>query len=212
MTRIFIATPEYTPALPWMRASLEGVRADLHAHGVETIAPIVVTGALILAARNSMITAAERAECDAILWWDNDISTDDPTCVRAMLATGHDIIGGACPIKDNTGRVNVCLFDDVKPEGDCLEVGRIGTGFLITTMAALRKLRSAHPEREITDDAGKRQWSLFRMPIIDGHEIGEDYGLCDDWREIGGKVYAHIPTRLRHWGYHGFTGSLEIAS
>lgn len=198
--KLFIATPEYTPALPWMRASKGRVTTDLRANGVDVVDPICVTGAYLLAARNGLLRDAMRSECDAVLWWDGDVEALDPACVRAMLDTGHEVVGGIYARKDGTDRPVVELLPGAERVGDSWEVGRIGTGFLLMRMSAVTKLRDAHPERMLHDGT----FALFRMPLVDGHEIGEDYAFCDDWRALGGKVYAHVPTKLRHWGMHGY--------
>ena len=39
--------------------------------------------------------------------------------------------------------------------------------------------------------------------------LSEDYLMCHLWQLLGGKVYVYIEAEFRHWGMHGFEGSIK---
>lgn len=161
-----------------------------------------------------------------LLWWDMDIEALDPTCVRKMLETGHDVIAGACPFRDGTGRTVHNLWpgtyerweaDGVAMHKGCVEVMDAGTGFMLVSRKALIQLQQAHPEllhwSRGKEDYGEPMWSLFESGIAEEPTTGdavsksEDYNFCRLWQGLGGKVHVYAPARFRHYGLHGFEGS-----
>ena len=158
-----------------------------------------------------------------LLWWDADIECLTPECVVAMLESGHDVVSGCVPFKDGTKHV-VCnlLLEDQKKlaagesiavENGCLPVQDAGSGFMLVSRKAIYKLQMAHPEllhfSASKQDVGEPLWALFDTKVVDRLYRSEDYYFCHLWRELGGTVHIYEPARFRHYGLHGFEGSLR---
>lgn len=130
-----------------------------------------------------------------VLWWDSDVIVDDPGVLRAMLATGKDLIGapytrkglrvdrvtkwinalGDKPVVD--ADVYAQLYDfparagdvdgptTVRRDGDCLEVEGLGMGFFLTSTAALRALTARYREAFSFGIRGERMVALFQLVL-----------------------------------------------
>jgi hypothetical protein len=196
------------------RISRNAVRTDLGNHGIESLAAPIAGDSLVCRMRQRAVHMFLMSNATHLLFWDADIECMTPSCVREMLATGHDVIAGACPFKNMSGDTVHNLFDDVEPKVDeqgCVEVQDAGTGFMLISRRTLIALMQAHPELQHWSmsqdrDRGAPLWALFDTAIIDGVYQSEDYYFCRLWQMHGGKVYVYAPARFRHWGEHGFEG------
>ncbi len=206
--------------------SRTAVVQDLVDHGIEVMRAGLDGDSLPTRMRQRASHHAMRSTATHFLWWDLDIEALDPTCVRKMLATGHDVVAGACPFRDGTGRTVHNLwpgtFERWEKEGcempmACVDVMDAGTGFMLVSRRATAMLQKAHPEllhwSRSKDDFGEPLWSLYREGIFD--EPGsdepvsksEDYHLCKLWQNLGEKVYVYAPAKFRHFGLYGHEGS-----
>ncbi len=196
------------------RVSRNEVRKSLAEHGIHSVASPINGDSLVCRMRQRAVHMFLLSPATHMLFWDADIECITPDCVQAMLATGHDVIAGACPFKDKSGRTVHNLHDDTPPVvvDGCVEVRDAGTGFMLISRRALLALMQAHPEllhwSVSTDrDRGAPLWALFDTAIIDGIYQSEDYYFCRLWQQHGGKVYVYAPAQFRHWGEHGFEAS-----
>ncbi len=197
------------------RASRNAMRADLGQHGIASAVMPIAGDSLICRMRQRAVHMFLMSQGTHMLFIDADIECVTPDCLRAMLATGHDVIAGACPFKDGSGRTVHNLWDDEPPvldEQRCVEVRDAGTGFLLISRRALLALMQAHPEllhwsMSMDRDRGAPLWALFDTGIVDGVYQSEDYLFCHYWQSHGGSVYVYAPARFRHWGEHGFEAS-----
>jgi hypothetical protein len=203
--------------------SLSRIEDDLHDHGIAT-GRIRITGdSLIQRGRMRLAHRFLKSPATHMLFCDGDIEAVDPGCVRKMLATGYDVVAGACPFKNSSGAV-VCnlwpqthssLTDGAQvsfPHG-CIEVMDAGTGFMLISREALFRMMQAHPEllhwSRDAGDWGEPLWALFDTGIVDGVYQSEDFMFCRLWQGMGEKVYVYVPATFRHWGEHGYEGSFE---
>jgi hypothetical protein len=83
---------------------------------------------------------------------------------------------------------------------------------MLVSRKAIYALMQAHPEllhwSQSTSDRGEPLWALYDTGVVDGIYQSEDYMFCRHWQALGGKVYVHVPSTFRHYGLHGFEGSL----
>jgi len=202
------------------RQSRNEVRQDLAAHGIGSITAGIDGDSLVCRMRQRASHLFLSSPATYMLFWDADIVANDPGCLRKMLATGHDVIAGACPFKDMSGRTVHNLFpeDEGKPlerdEHGCVEVQDAGTGFLLVSRRALIAMQKSHPELlhiniSRSNDRGAPLWALFDTGVADGVYQSEDYNFSRYWQGIGGKVYVYTPATFQHWGEHGFEASFE---
>ncbi len=223
---LLILTPSYrmpTEMLEKTRASVEAVRAHLAEHSIPTGYMELRGDALVCRMRQRGCNIFLKSQASHVLWWDGDIECLTPECVLAMMQTGHDVITGAVPFKTMSGDVVCNLLletrealargDAVCLEGGCLEVQDAGSGFMLVSRKALYLLQQEHPEllhfSASKSDYGEPLWALFDTAVVDKLYRSEDYYFCHLWRQDGGKVYVYEPARFRHYGVHGFEGSLR---
>ncbi len=199
------------------RASRNAVRADLGQHNIASAVMPIAGDSLICRMRQRAVHMFLMSPATHMLQWDADIECMTPDCLRAMLATGHDVIAGACPFKDSSGRTVHNLWDDeplVVDDQQCVEVRDAGTGFMLVSRRALLALMQAHPEllhwsMSTDHDRGAPLWALFDTGVLDGVYQSEDYMFCHLWQSHGGVVYCYVPAEFRHWGENGFEGSFR---
>jgi len=201
------------------RVSRNAVRLDLEKNGIPSMVWPIVGDSLICRMRQRACHLFMLSGATHMLQWDGDIECLTPGCVAAMVATGHDVIAGACPFKTSERRTVVNLWpeDEGRPlevVDGCVDVQDAGTGLMMVTRKAILTLMQAHPELlhwsiSMDSDRGAPLWSLFDTGVINGVYQSEDYYFCDLWQRQGGKVWVYVPAQFRHWGEHGFEASFE---
>lgn len=231
--RVTIVVPVYRESEEIMRLtrpSREAVMQDLEAHGIESVMLVPPGDSHVDRMRQRATHHALKHGATHILWWDADIECLDPTTVRKFIVSGHDIVAGACPFKDDTGRV-VCnllpsTIEAIKRgegfstlPGGFVEVLHAGSGFMMMSRKATLALMQAHPERaHLSRSPGDFMEPLFAIwdgevepnkPLMERMFLSEDWNLSRLWQELGGKVYVHAPSRFKHYGTYGFEGSFE---
>jgi hypothetical protein len=153
---------------------------DLTAHGVGVIRSNIDGDSLVQRMRQRAVHRFLKSEATHLLWCDLDIEAIDPTCVRQMLRSGFDVVAGACPLKQPSGRVVCNLWPaDVErmtagsslelPHG-CLEVQDAGTGFMLVSRRALVALMQAHPEllhhSRSSGEEDEPLWALYDTGVV----------------------------------------------
>jgi cephalosporin hydroxylase len=201
--------------------SRQAIIQDLLDHGMNVCRSDIDGDSLVQRMRQRAMHLFLKGTGTHLLWCDLDIEARDPTCVRKMLASGFDIVGGACPFKNATPNV-VCNFlpsmaatMDVAqlelPHG-CLEVHDVGTGFQLVSRRAILQLMAAHPEllhwSRSHSDYGEPLFALYDTGVVDGTYESEDFLFCRYWQKLGGRVYVYVPATFRHYGTHGFEASI----
>tara|TARA_R100001443_G_scaffold109567_1_gene120942 strand:- start:244 stop:1155 length:912 start_codon:yes stop_codon:yes gene_type:complete len=104
----------------------------------------------------------------------------------------------------------------IQSDKGVIELTHAPTGCLLIKREVFEKMIKAYPELEI-----------FQPTIINGKEVkqpnmynlfdtlhdpvtkryyGEDFGFCQRWRDIGGKVHAYINDYITHVGEHQYCG------
>jgi hypothetical protein len=101
-------------------------------------------------------------------------------------------------------------------DNDIIEATHVPTGCMLIKRHVLTSMIEKHPELEI-----------FQPTIINGKEVkkpnfynlfdtlhdpdtkryyGEDFGFCQRWTDMGGKVYAYVTDYITHVGEHSYCG------
>lgn len=219
---VMLATPAYNPPGLEFINIREMVSRDLQAHAVMCTTLTSPGDSLVMRGRHTLMGEFLKSDCTHLLFWDVDIEPRDPSIVRQMLMTGHDIVGGACPFRGDGGGV-VCNIRQVDKdrrrietdEVQCVQVSEVGTGFLLMSRKAIVKMCEAHPELMYFSDTpgsyGEPMWALFDTVIVDRRFLSEDYFFCRLWRGLDGTVHVYVPFEARHWGRKGYEASFAKA-
>ncbi len=101
-------------------------------------------------------------------------------------------------------------------DNDIIEATHVPTGCMLIKRHVLTKMIEKYPELEI-----------FQPTIINGKEVkkpnfynlfdtlhdphtkryyGEDFGFCQRWTDMGGKVFAYVTDYITHVGEHSYCG------
>lgn len=227
---VLMLVPEYREQHEVFRRTHRGREAvadDLAAHGIDVTIQVIPGDSLVQRMRQSGMHRFLKSTATHLVWCDLDIEPLRPSCVREMLATGYDLVGGACPFRDKRRRVvfnplpgsvaekllnREDVGDEVSFPKGCVEVADIGTGFQMVTRKAIVQMCKAYPEllhwSRSEGERGEPLWALYDTGIVDGALQSEDFMFCKRWQALGGKVYAHLPSTFRHWGMHGYEATL----
>jgi hypothetical protein len=231
---VWISVPEYQPALPAQRVSLEKAARALRRAGVRVTTDLVVGQSLVTRARNwGCVHAFMRSRANVLFQWDGDVECLDEEAIVKMLRTGHPVLAGAYPFRDGSGKPCAtlpCSPTDpnaplarqyhVEEDGTCL-AHEVATGFLLVRRVVITDLMSRHPELVHEQDGGPHcgapAWALFDTRL---EELGRGRRrryLSEDWefsrlcREAGWPVRLFLPPTFRHWGITPCDGHVEIA-
>ena len=174
-----------------------------------------------------------------MLFIDADISFD-PQQVYDMLAFDEDFVAGMYPLKvidwgargDEAAdhRRNLCKARRCStsarpaPATKLERRGRFATGiysgggFMMLKRQTIEKMIAAYPESRYagvhaySNAKGGESYALFECSIDPETKtyISEDFGFCQKWRDIGGKIWLDTEGKLTHIGAYNFVGQPQM--
>jgi hypothetical protein len=166
---------------------------------------------LITRARNTIISAFHaRREFTHLLFLDGDVHLPYEGLAR-MLESGKDVIGAPVALKGlgPDGRRLFNIGNALGEDGPLLVVERVGTAALLLSRAAADAL-VAEAKREqrvyersaVTADAGNGdiQYDVFRVGVVDGDYLSEDFWICHVLRRLGFLIHVDPTIVTRHSG------------
>lgn len=174
---------------------------------------------LITRARTRLLAKFLESECTHFLFWDADVGASTEAVLRLLLAD-RDVAVGVYPLKHYNAdgslsypfsAVGGRLIADQDGFG---EVTEATTGLMCVKREVFEKLTEAYPDLnyipENEPERAPSHWLFFDTMIDKTTKrfLSEDYAFCKRWRDIGGKVYIDINSKLDHQGEHVFHGDL----
>jgi len=179
--------------------------------GIDWTMETMTNESLISRARNTL-TAKFLANPDSthLMFIDADIGWE-PWHLLVLLNRDVDVIGGLYPMKSLPVKWCVNGFDgaEVGPDG-LQEVTKTGTGFLLMKRHIFEKL-NAHPAvKPFNSDIGLPpelnvyMKTYFDTAVRENRYYSEDWTFCENWRDLGGKVWVDKRVLLRHTGTYVF--------
>ena len=179
--------------------------------GIDWTMETMTNESLISRARNTL-TAKFLSNPDSthLMFIDADIGWE-PWHLLVMLNRDVDVIGGLYPMKSLPVKWCVNGFDGAEEGPDGLqEVTKTGTGFLLMKRHVFEKL-NAHPAvKPFNSDIGLPpelnvyMKTYFDTAVRENRYYSEDWCFCENWRDIGGKVWVDKRVLLRHTGTYVF--------
>jgi hypothetical protein len=166
---------------------------------------------LISRARNTLTAKfLHNKESTHLMFIDADIGWE-PWHLLVMLNRDVDVIGGLYPMKSLPVKWCVNGFDGAEEGADGLqEVSKTGTGFLLIKRHVFEKL-DAHPAtKPFANDIGlpvelnPYMKTYFDTAVRENRYYSEDWTFCENWRDLGGKVWVDKRVLLRHTGTYVF--------
>jgi len=165
-------------------------------------------------ARNTCASKFLSGDATHLMFVDADIKFN-PTDVVRLLTHDKDIVGGIYPQKTLPPKMVVNTIDNGKREGNLIEVGTIGTGFMLIKRTVFEKLieEGATPYNDQMESVSSNQYDFFQCTIDSrGRYLTEDWSFCRRWRQVGGEVWADLDVALEHVGYFRFQPDMEALS
>jgi len=169
-------------------------------------------------ARNSCAAKFLAGDATHLMFVDADIQFRAEDIVK-LVAHDKDIVGGIYPQKTLPPKMVVNTLDNGRREGDLVEVGTLGTGFMLIKRTVFTQMIEAGAQK-YTDAIGlssvenDHQFDFFNCMIdSQGRYLTEDWSFCRRWRELGGQIWADTAVALAHVGYYRFQpdmGAIKI--
>lgn len=179
--------------------------------GIDWTLETMVNESLISRARNTLTAKfLEANDATHLFFVDADIGWE-PWHLLVLLDRDVDVIGGLYPMKSMPIKWVVNGFDGAEEGPNGLqEVSKAGTGFLLMKRHVFDKL-NAHPAvKPYKNDIGldpkydKHLKTYFDTAVRQGRYYSEDWTFCENWRDLGGKVFVDKRVLLRHSGAYVF--------
>jgi len=179
--------------------------------GIDWTLETMVNESLISRARNTLTAKfLEQPESTHLFFVDADIGWE-PWHLLVLLNRDVDVIGGLYPMKTMPIKWVVNGFEGAEEGTDGLqEVSKAGTGFLLMKKAVFERLNSHPAVKQYKNDIGldpkydKHLKTYFDTAVRQNRYYSEDWTFCENWRDIGGKVYVDKRVLLRHSGSYVF--------
>ena len=179
--------------------------------GIDWTMETMTNESLISRARNTLTAKfLHNKESTHLMFIDADIGWE-PAHLLMLLNRDVDVIGGLYPMKSLPIKWCVNGFEGAEEGPDGLqEVTKTGTGFLLIKRHVFEKL-DAHPAvRPFANDIGLPEElnpfmkTYFDTAVREGRYYSEDWTFCENWRDLGGKVWVDKRILLRHTGTYVF--------
>ena len=180
--------------------------------GIDWTMETMTNESLISRARNTLTAKfLHNKESTHLMFVDADIGWE-PWHLLVMLNAQKDVIGGLYPMKSLPVKWCVNGFDgaEVSEDGTLQEVSKTGTGFMLIKRDVFEKL-NAHPAtKPFMNDIGlpvelnPHMKTYFDTAVRENRYYSEDWTFCENWRDLGGKVWVDKRVLLRHTGTYVF--------
>ena len=179
--------------------------------GIDWTLETMVNESLISRARNTLTAKfLEQKDSTHLMFIDADIGWE-PWHLLVLLNRDVDVIGGLYPMKTMPIKWVVNGFEGAEEGADGFqEVSKAGTGFLLMKRHVFEKLKSHPAVKQYKNDIGldpkydQHLKTYFDTAVRQNRYYSEDWTFCENWRDIGGKVYVDKRVLLRHSGSYVF--------
>jgi len=179
--------------------------------GIDWTLETMVNESLISRARNTLTAKfLDMPDATHLFFVDADIGWE-PWHLLVLLNRDVDVIGGLYPMKTMPIKWVVNGFEGAEEGPDGLqEVSKAGTGFLLMKKHVFEKL-NAHPavkqyKNDIGLDPKYDQYlkTYFDTAVRQNRYYSEDWTFCENWRDLGGRIWIDKRVLLRHSGSYVF--------
>jgi len=208
---------------------------DLKEHNIQVDWNLMGNESLITRGRNMIAENFLQSNCTHLMWIDADVGFPKDA-IRLLLEADEDFVGAAYPkkfidwerIRTSTilstdpsnvrdhGATYVCNFltNDhkiKKNEKGLVEMRHLGTGFMLVTKKVFKKMRANCRQARSANFGQFNRWytEYFKTDIDeDGVLQSEDWMFCNQWRDVGGKIWLNPNIKLDHVGTYIYEGDI----
>jgi hypothetical protein len=179
--------------------------------GIDWTLETMVNESLISRARNTLTAKfLDMPEATHLMFIDADIGWE-PWHLLVLLNRNVDVIGGLYPMKTLPVKWVVNGFEGAEEGTEGLqEVSKAGTGFLLMKKAVFTTC-AAHPAvKQYKNDIGldarfdQHLKTFFDTAVRQNRYYSEDWTFCENFRDMGGRIWVDKRVLLRHSGSYVF--------
>lgn len=180
--------------------------------GINYTVETLTNESLISRARNTMVAKfLSNPDSTHLMFIDADIGWE-PWHLLLLLHHNKDVIGGMYPLKGLPVKWCVNGIDGGEEEdmGRVQEVSKTGTGFMLIKRDVFAKLVDHPATIPFINDIGldpalnKDMRTFFDTDVREGRYYSEDWTFCENWRDLGGKVWIDKRVLLKHTGSYTY--------
>lgn len=179
--------------------------------GIDWTMETMTNESLISRARNTLVAKfLNNPDSTHLMFIDADIGWE-PWHLLVMLSRDVDVIGGLYPMKSLPIRWVVNGFEGAETGPDGLqEVSKTGTGFMLVKRHVFEKLNSHPAVIPFNNDIGlpkeldQHLRTYYDTDVRENRYYSEDWTFCENWRDLGGKVWIDKRVLLKHTGTYVF--------
>tara|TARA_A100001015_G_scaffold232454_1_gene263358 strand:- start:639 stop:1382 length:744 start_codon:yes stop_codon:yes gene_type:complete len=193
---------------------------------------------LITRGRNFITDYFLKSESTHLMWIDSDIGFDSDAIYK-LLHHDEDFVGAAYPkkmidwerirtssilstnqnnLRDHGASYVVNFLDNNRDtnktnEKGLIEMRHMGTGFMMVTKKVFKKMRANCRQARAANFGQFANWytEYFKTDVDknDGVLQSEDWVFCNQWREVGGKIWLDPSIKLDHIGTYIYEGDIQ---
>lgn len=179
--------------------------------GLDWTVETITNESLISRGRNTLVANfLNNPHSTHLMFIDADIGWE-PWHLLVLLNRDVDVIGGLYPMKTLPVKWVVNGFDGAEEGPDMLqEVSKTGTGFMLIKKHVFEKLNQHPAVKPFANDIGLPEVlnpymkTYFDTAVRENRYYSEDWTFCENWRDLGGKVWVDRRVLLRHTGSYVF--------
>jgi hypothetical protein len=233
---VFVATPCYGGLVSQIyMQSVLGLVHFASVAGFDATLALLGHDSLVTRSRNTLVAQfLATPGATHLLFIDADIGFEAQQ-IGHMLRFDEDFVAGAYPLKVidwNSAAMTragtsesfeaasfhyvgaLCSGNALERKGRFATALYCGGGFMLLKRCAILRMIEAYPNTRYraahayTNAGGDEAYALFDCLIDKDTQayVSEDFGFCQKWRDIGGKIWLDTEGRLTHVGAHAFQG------
>jgi|TARA_R110000782_G_scaffold11744_3_gene35479 hypothetical protein len=179
--------------------------------GINWTMETLTNESLISRARNTLTAKfLNSKDSTHLMFVDADVGFE-PWHLLVLLNRQVDVIGGLYPMKSMPIKWCVNGFDGAEEGVDGLqEVSKTGTGFLLIKRGVFEQL-NAHPATKpfindigLPEELNPYMKTYFDTAVRENRYYSEDWTFCENWRDLGGRIWVDKRVLLKHTGTYTF--------
>jgi hypothetical protein len=179
--------------------------------GIDWTLETMVNESLISRARNTLTAKfLDMPDATHLFFVDADIGWE-PWHLLVLLNRDVDVCAGLYPMKTMPIKWVVNGFEGAEEGPDGFqEVSKAGTGFLLIKKGVFEQMNNHPAVKQYKNDIGldpvfdQYLKTYFDTAVRQNRYYSEDWTFCENWRDIGGKIYVDKRVLLRHSGSYVF--------
>jgi len=189
--------------------------SDFHRSGIHFSSMMIGNESLITRARNSILARFYESKTHTHLFFlDGDVAISALN-IKRLMAYGEDVIAASVPLKglNEHGERIFNIGNALGEKGALVEVSRVGTAALMLSKRAVnalvddaRKFERVYqrPTYARGSPLPETHFDVFRVGVVHGDYLSEDFFACYQLRQLGFKIYIDPQVVTRHQGVTEF--------